>query len=79
MIDIESSLFLHLKAPAKKLLPTAVRIMRALVGLRFFEERAENTYEHSSLSRELIDATFRIMIVGMCVLNTAPREITRKI
>ena len=48
--------------------------MRALVGLRFFEERAENTYEHSSLSRELIDPTFRTMIVGMCVHDTTPTK-----
>lgn len=53
--------------------------MRALVGLRFFEERAEKTYGHSSLSRELIDATFRTMIVGMCVLNATPMEIARNI
>ena len=39
--------------------------MRALVGMRIFEEKAENTYGHTSLSRELIDPTFRIMITGM--------------
>lgn len=48
-------------------MPVAVRIMRALVGIRFLEERAENTYGHSTLSRELIDPTFRTMVVAMYV------------
>lgn len=41
--------------------------MRALVGIRFCEERAENTYGHSALSRELIDPNFRTVFVGMYV------------
>lgn len=48
--------------------------MRALVGIRFFEERAENTYGHSALSRELIDPTFRTMIIGMYVFNLVDLE-----
>lgn len=39
--------------------------MRALVGMRIFQEKAENTYSHTSLSLELIDPTFRTMITGM--------------
>ena len=39
--------------------------MRALVGMLIFEEKAENTYGHTILSRELIDPTWRTMITGM--------------
>lgn len=41
--------------------------MRTLVGMGIFEERAENTYGHSTLSWELVDPGFRTMVTGMYV------------
>lgn len=39
--------------------------MRAIVGIGVFEDRAENTYAHTALSRTLNDPTFRTLIIGM--------------
>lgn len=39
--------------------------MRAVVGIGVFEERAENLYAHTAVSRTLIDPTFRTLITGM--------------
>lgn len=41
--------------------------MRTLVGMGIFEERAEATYGHSTLSWELVDPSFRTMVTGMYV------------
>ena len=48
--------------------------MRALVGIRVFEERAENTYGHNALSRELIEPNFRTMVIGMYVVELIVSE-----
>lgn len=39
--------------------------MRATVGIGIFEERAEKSYTHTTVSRTLIDSTFRTLITGM--------------
>ncbi len=67
VITTHRSLPFCIRRSTELLLPIAARIMRALVGIQFCEEKAENTYGHSTLSRELIDPNFRIIFVGMYV------------